>query len=162
MNKTVRWTLTGLVLVAAVGMVAIKQAQKADSPAPEEPSAPSDTVAPSAEIPRGDSIELTEDIYQQDHEPSALPKLIELGSVSCRNCKKMAVILDEIKVKYQDKLTVLFYDVKKDPDMGKLYGIRLIPAQVFIDTSGQEVFRHEGFFSGEEIEAVLESMGVSP
>jgi thiol-disulfide isomerase/thioredoxin len=75
----------------------------------------------------------------------------------------MAPILDEMKKDYAGVVDIVFVDVWKDPKAGKPYKIRLIPTQVFYDKAGKEVFRHEGFFSREEIEKVfLEKMGVQP
>jgi thioredoxin 1 len=97
-------------------------------------------------------------------EPTAtLPRMIDLGAGKCIPCKKMAPILEEMKKDYAGVVDVVFLDVWKDPKAGKPYKIRLIPTQIFFDKSGQEVFRHEGFFSREEIEKVfLEKMGVKP
>ena len=97
-------------------------------------------------------------------EPAApLPRMIDLGAGKCIPCKKMAPILEEMKKDYAGVVDVVFLDVWKDPKAGKPYKIRLIPTQVFFDKAGKEVFRHEGFFSREEIEKVfLEKMGVNP
>lgn len=91
-----------------------------------------------------------------------LPRMLELGSVGCRPCDMMSPILDELRKEYQDKLSVEFYDVRKDPTPTYQYRIRLIPTQIFLDENGNEFFRHEGYFPKEEIEAVLKQMGVSP
>jgi thioredoxin 1 len=97
-------------------------------------------------------------------EPTAtLPRLVDLGAGKCIPCKKMAPILEEMKKDYTGVVDVVFVDVWKDPKAGKPYKIRVIPTQVFYDKTGKEVFRHEGFFSREEIEKVfLEKMGVKP
>lgn len=97
-------------------------------------------------------------------EPTAvLPRLVDLGAGKCIPCKKMAPILEEMKKDYAGVVDVVFVDVWKDPKAGKPYKIRLIPTQVFYDSTGTEVFRHEGFFPREEIEKVfLEKMGVNP
>ena len=34
---------------------------------------------------------------------------------------------------------------------GNRYGIRVIPTQIFFDPQGKELFRHEGFFSKDDI-----------
>jgi thioredoxin 1 len=90
-----------------------------------------------------------------------LPRLVDLGAGKCIPCKKMAPILEKLSKKYAGIVDVVFIDVWKDAKAGKPYRIRLIPTQVFIDLSGNEVFRHEGFFSKQEIERVFrEKMGV--
>ena len=97
-------------------------------------------------------------------EPAAtLPRLVDLGAGKCIPCKKMAPILEELKKDYAGIIDIVFVDVWKDPNAAKPYKIRLIPTQVFYDKAGKEVFRHEGFFSREEIEKVfLEKLGVKP
>jgi thioredoxin 1 len=93
---------------------------------------------------------------------SVLPRLVDLGAGKCIPCKKMAPILEELQKEYAGIVDVVFIDVWKDAKAGKPYKIRLIPTQVFFDRSGKEVFRHEGFFSKEEIEQVFrEKMGVA-
>ena len=91
---------------------------------------------------------------------SGLPRLVDLGSVSCIPCKMMAPILEGLKTEYAGRLQVEFIDVMRDPDAGTPYKISLIPTQVFFDAAGQERFRHEGFFSKEDILAKWKELGV--
>jgi thioredoxin 1 len=93
--------------------------------------------------------------------PSGLPRLVDLGSTTCIPCKMMAPILEELKKDYAGRLEVVFIDVGRNPDLGTPYGIHLIPTQVFFDGTGKEVFRHEGFFSKEDILAKWTEMGVN-
>jgi thioredoxin 1 len=80
-----------------------------------------------------------------------LPVMIDLGSDQCIPCKMMAPILEELKTEYTDKLSVHFLDVRKLPALSKAYNIKLIPTQIFYDSSGKELFRHEGFYAKEDI-----------
>ncbi len=92
----------------------------------------------------------------------AMVTFIELGSVNCVPCKKMQPILKSIEQKYGDQIKVIFYDVWK-PDQrrfAEIYGIRLIPTQVFLDEAGNEFFRHEGFFPEAEIDRLLADHGL--
>jgi thioredoxin 1 len=89
-----------------------------------------------------------------------LPKLVDLGSDQCIPCKEMAPILAQLRQEFIGRIGVVFIDVKKNPDEGEKYGIRLIPTQIFYDASGKEVFRHEGFFSRQEILAKFKEMGI--
>jgi thioredoxin 1 len=96
-------------------------------------------------------------------ETAPLPRLVDLGAGKCIPCKRMAPIIEELKTNYAGVVDVVFVDVWKNQDAGKPYRIRLIPTQVFFDREGREVFRHEGFFSREEIETVFrEKLGVKP
>jgi thioredoxin 1 len=90
-----------------------------------------------------------------------LPKMLDLGSGHCIPCKKMAPILDSLKIAYQGKADIVFIDVNKDKQSSRKYGITLIPTQIFFNAEGKEVYRHIGFFPADSIVAHLESLGVS-
>jgi len=98
--------------------------------------------------------------------PSAPAKpivtFIELGSVNCIPCKAMQPVMESIRKKYPDQVSVLFYDVwtKEGQPYGQKFGIRVIPTQVFLDKNGKEYYRHEGFFAEKELVRILEKGGV--
>lgn len=91
---------------------------------------------------------------------AALPRLVDLGAGECIPCKKMAPILEELKRDFVGKLDVEFIDVWKNPGAGDKYGIRVIPTQIFYSAAGRELFRHEGFYSREDILAKWREFGV--
>lgn len=84
---------------------------------------------------------------------------IEIGADRCIPCRKMQPIMKEVAAEFAEDVQVVFYDVWKDPEPGRTYGIQLIPTQVFIDANGKEVDRHVGFFAKEELVAVLVKQG---
>lgn len=90
----------------------------------------------------------------------ALPRLVDLGSTKCVPCKMMAPILDELRSEFAGRMTIEFLDVMEVPEIGKAFNIKLIPTQVFFDSTGKELFRHEGFFSKEEILSKWKELGV--
>lgn len=91
---------------------------------------------------------------------TALPKLLDLGAGKCIPCKMMTPILEQMKKDYAGKLEVEFIDVWKNPDAAKPYKIEVIPTQIFYDASGNELFRHIGFFAKEDILAKWKELGV--
>ena len=97
-------------------------------------------------------------------ELTGAPKItfLELGSTTCIPCKKMEPVLEAIEDKYGDQIEVIFHNVKKDREIAKKFGIRLIPTQIFLDNKGRELFRHEGFFAEKKIDAFLQSKGLQP
>jgi thioredoxin 1 len=99
---------------------------------------------------------------QQLSEPRKLPRLVDLGADKCIPCKMMAPILEELKKDYAGTINVEFIDVWKTPDKAKEYGITIIPTQIFFDASGKELFRHEGFFSKEDILGKWKEFGINP
>ena len=134
--------IVAAVVVAAGIVFALKQNQ--NEPAASVPAAAAESVSAEAGAPQS----------------AALPRLVDLGADKCIPCKMMAPILDELKTTYAGQFEVEFLDVWKNPDAGKPYGIRSIPTQIFIDASGKELFRHEGFFPKEDILAKWKELGV--
>jgi len=88
---------------------------------------------------------------------------IELGSVRCIPCREMQPIMKSIEQKYGSQVKVVFYDVwtPEGKPMADKYNVQLIPTQVFLDSNGKEIFRHEGFFAEEELVKVLKEKGVN-
>lgn len=93
-------------------------------------------------------------------EHAAMPVLIDLGADKCIPCKAMKPILDDLALNYKSAFETRFIDVWKNVDAGKKYNINLIPTQIFFDASGKELFRHEGFFSKEDILSKWKEFGV--
>jgi thioredoxin 1 len=88
---------------------------------------------------------------------------IELGSVRCIPCKQMQGVMKSIEKKYGSQVKVVFHDVwtEAGKPFSKQYNINAIPTQVFLDATGKEYFRHEGFFTEEELVKVLNQKGVN-
>lgn len=91
---------------------------------------------------------------------SGRPRLVDLGADKCIPCKLMAPILEELKREYAGRFDVVFIDVWKNRAEGAKYGISVIPTQIFYDAAGRERFRHEGFFSKQEILGKWQELGV--
>jgi thioredoxin 1 len=98
---------------------------------------------------------------QELDQPKKLPRLVDLGADKCIPCKMMAPILEELKKDYAGTINVEFIDVWKEPDRAKEYGVAIIPTQIFFDASGKELFRHEGFFSKEDILGKWKEFGIN-
>jgi len=87
---------------------------------------------------------------------------LEFGSTSCMACLKMQPLLKSVEKKYGNQIKVIFYDVwkKEQKRYAKQYGIRLIPTQVFLNSEGKEIYRHEGYIPEEEIDRLLKQNGL--
>ncbi|MCX6567024.1 MAG: thioredoxin family protein [Candidatus Aminicenantes bacterium] len=144
-----------LAVVLAAAGCGSGAAQK-ESPAPAS-SKPQSTAAgtPAA----AESLVLVTDRLDIDFSKHIVT-FIELGADKCIPCKAMQPIMKEIAVEYEGQVQVVFYDVWKNPEPARKYGIQLIPTQVFIDKTGREVFRHVGLFPKDELVAFLKKQGV--
>ena len=154
MNKAMKIVIV-VVLIAVVGIVfALKQKDKASVSEPV-------TVANSNSNATTNSKPQNLENLKSAETTATLPRLVDLGADKCIPCKMMAPILEELKTEYAAVLNVEFIDVWKNPDAGQKYGIRVIPTQIFYDTFGKELFRHEGFFAKEDILAKWKEFGVT-
>jgi len=91
--------------------------------------------------------------------PVATPRLVDLGAGRCGMCKRMAPILEQLREDFKGRFEVVFIDVWKNAKAGEKYKIRMIPTQIFFDAAGKELFRHEGFYSRENILSKWEEHG---
>ncbi len=136
-RDALRKAVTAALLLAAVAGVLIARQWR---PLPVPHASPASQAAPAA---------------------ASLPRLVDLGAGKCIPCKMMAPILESLKAEQAGKLEVVFIDVWENPGAGEPYGIKMIPTQIFYDASGQELFRHEGFFAKEDILAKWKALGVA-
>ena len=90
----------------------------------------------------------------------SLPRLVDLGASKCVACLKLAPILEELKKEYKGQLEVVFIDVWKNNQAGYDYKINRIPTQIFYDSTGKELKRHEGFISKADILKEFEKLGI--
>jgi thioredoxin 1 len=86
--------------------------------------------------------------------------MLELGSVGCIPCEQMKPVMQKLRDSYQGKLDVIFIDVRNDHDTARRFGVHIIPVQVFLDKTGKEFHRHIGFYSYDEIAALLKKTGI--
>lgn len=145
------WLLLG---IAIIGVLVAKHIEKKD------PSAiiVDDVKAPLAEMVGGSNTVST--ATERVAEDQALPVLMDLGAARCPNCKRMTVILEDLKKTYAGKLDVTFIDVFENAELARKHKISLIPTQIFFDAAGEELFRHEGFYGKEDILAKWKELGV--
>lgn len=151
MNKIGKIVIVAVLVLAVAVVFAVKQKGKEDTKT--DVSLNTASAAPQAKT----------NISKQSKDAqksNALPRLVDLGADKCIPCKMMAPILEQLKDEYAGRLKVEFIDVWENPKAGGEYGIKLIPTQIFYDASGKELFRHEGFFSKEDILAKWKEFGV--
>jgi len=149
MDKTVKIAIIAVLVVAVGGVIVLKQ-KKPSTQIDQNINLNSSTA----------EIEKTEAPTVTIEQAKALPRLVDLGADKCIPCKMMAPLLVELRSEYEGTLKVDFIDVWKNPEEAPKYGIKLIPTQIFFDASGKELFRHEGFYSKEDILAKWTELGV--
>ena len=148
MSNRMRIVIVAIVVLVAGGVLALKNRNATNSPDPQTSANPAVASTDAAQS------------RPATQTAAALPKLLDLGATKCIPCKMMAPILEELKKEYAGRLIVEFIDVWEKRGAGDVYGIRSIPTQIFFDASGKERFRHEGFFSKEDILSTWKKLGV--
>ena len=88
-----------------------------------------------------------------------LPRLVDVGADKCIPCKMMAPILEELKAEYTGRMDVMFVDAWKNPEEAEMYGVQMIPTQIFYNTEGRELFRRTGFIGKADILAKWLELG---
>ncbi|HON55937.1 MAG TPA: redoxin domain-containing protein [bacterium] len=86
------------------------------------------------------------------------PVMIALGAESCMPCRMMQPILKELKEEYKNIVDIIYIDLDKESEKSAYFPIQVIPMQFFFDRQGNEIFRHEGYYSKEEIIATLKKI----
>lgn len=107
-------------------------------------------------------------ILSQGHAVSAAkvvegqPQVIKFSSKLCGDCQKLKMCFDELKPKYQDSITIIEYDIENKGDnlndaIDK-YNITLVPTIVFIDKSGKQKRKTEGYVNREKLDSYFKEL----
>lgn len=87
-------------------------------------------------------------------QPGALPQkpaLYEFGAKTCIPCIQMQKVLAELKTSHGDRVEFRMVYADEERDLFRQYKIMLIPTQIFFNAQGQEVGRHIGPLTKEEV-----------
>jgi len=81
----------------------------------------------------------------------APPVILEFGRKLCPVCRNVEQILFALQKesKNQFELRLLYMD--EDIKLFRQYHVSIVPTQVFLDTAGKEVWRHEGRISRDQL-----------
>ena len=88
------------------------------------------------------------------------PTLAIFSAASCCGPDKMIPIKEALIKKYDTKINIVYIEPRKEQILAARYAIRAIPTQVLYDKTGKEFFRHNGFFSEQDIIGKLSELGV--
>ncbi len=97
----------------------------------------------------------------EDGPREGVPALVDLGSDSCVPCQMMVSDLEELDARTGDALDVRVLDVYENRSVASEYRIRVIPTQIFLSEDGEELYRHEGYMSCDDMLARWEQLGYS-
>lgn len=78
---------------------------------------------------------------------------LEFGALGCAACKRMELVMEEIKSVYPENVNVVFLNILIPENQNKMkyFGVSAIPTQILLDSSGNEYYRHIGYISTSEL-----------
>jgi len=106
------------------------------------------------------NIETKKDVNVNIYNENNLPTLLDFSSTTCEPCREMVPILEKIDKDYEGKLLVTVIDVYKNSIDTQKYNIRVIPTQIFLNSQGKVIYRHEGVLYENKIVEKLVEMGI--
>jgi thioredoxin len=65
------------------------------------------------------------------------PAIIDFYADWCRPCRLVAPIMDELANEYKDQIYVYKVDTEKQRELSRIFGIRSIPAVLFVPMNGK-------------------------
>ncbi len=85
---------------------------------------------------------------------SPKPVLVDFAAEWCRPCQMMKPILQELKSKLGDDVTIITIDVDRNLDTAHAYSIMSVPT-LMIFKNGQSVWRQSGIIKAEQLASII-------
>jgi len=94
-----------------------------------------------------------------EYRAKGLPMMLDFGRGWCKPCKAMAPDLEALHTELAGRVLVRFNELDKEMDLAREFKIQMMPTQVYLDGTGQEVYRHAGYASKADMLAKLKELG---
>lgn len=98
-------------------------------------------------------------ISAKNHITKSKVTFLEVGSESCYSCKIMGKNIEDVKNKRKN-FNVIFVDVYKDPTGLENFNVKAIPTQIILNNKEEELYRHVGILTSDEIVSVVKKYNI--
>ena len=82
------------------------------------------------------------------------PVLVDFHATWCGPCKMMSPILQDVKHKVGDAVSIIKIDVDKNPQAAQAYQVQGVPTLILFK-DGQPVWRQSGVVQAKQLEQIL-------
>jgi thioredoxin 1 len=83
--------------------------------------------------------------------PAGLPKILEFDRKFCPVCQASERVILAVKDRYPGQFEVEKLYIDEADAVFRRYKVAIVPTQVFLNATGQEVARHEGVYEKEAL-----------
>jgi thioredoxin 1 len=80
-----------------------------------------------------------------------MPTILEFDRKLCPICQASERVILAVKDRYPGQFGVRKFYIDEEEFLFRRYRVAIVPTQVFLDTAGQEVGRHEGVYTQEAL-----------
>ncbi|MFA9397331.1 MAG: thioredoxin family protein [Clostridiaceae bacterium] len=89
-----------------------------------------------------------------------VPTVIELKTPTCPVCKEMEPIMESLGESYIGKANIKIIDLYDEKTYAEKYNVTAVPTIIFLDEDGNLYYKYVGYMEEQDIEEILNEMGV--